>query len=102
MRFESVIAAGLVLWLASSLHEWKRTARFAPMADVAVGHGDKKHMMPFGGPHRGGAAGLQFAVIRVRAETYNPQLAIVRGDGDAINRGTGNMRRKQESQQTTE
>jgi len=29
MRFESVIAAALVLWLASSLHVWQRPVRFA-------------------------------------------------------------------------
>jgi hypothetical protein len=36
MRFESVIAAGLALWLASSLHMWQRPVRLALMAILLV------------------------------------------------------------------
>ena len=36
MRFESVIAGGLVLWLASSLHVWQRPARFALVSILMI------------------------------------------------------------------
>jgi hypothetical protein len=51
----------------------QRTARLAPMADVAIGDGDEFHLVSFGGPHRRGAAGLDFTVVRMGAEADDTQ-----------------------------
>jgi hypothetical protein len=56
----------------------QRAARFPPMADVSVGNGNEQNMMPFRGPHGSRAAGLEFAIVRVRTEADNAELAIVR------------------------
>jgi hypothetical protein len=46
------------------------------MPDVSIRYGDQLDVMPFGSPHRGDAAGLKFAIVRVRAKTNNPQLPV--------------------------
>ena len=43
--------------------------------------------MAQGGPARGGAGDLEFAVVGMRAEGDDAQLAVVGGHGDAGNRG---------------
>src|SRR5207245_8801198 len=56
----------------------QRSARFAPVTNVAVGDGDKFDMMSLGGPHGGRSARLQFAIVRMSAKTNDAQLAVVR------------------------
>ena len=68
--------------------EGEGAAGFAPVADVAVGHGHEEHVVAGGGPARGGAADLEFAIIRVRAEGDDAEFAVVGGrQGDAGDRG---------------
>ena len=57
--------------------EWP--ARLAPMADVAIGDRNKLDMMARGGPERGRAAGLNLAIIRMRAEADDAEFAVVCG-----------------------
>ena len=49
------------------------------MADVAIGDRDEFDAMSLGGPHRGHAADLQFAIVRMRAETNDIERGIVGG-----------------------
>ena len=67
----------------------ERAARLAPVADVAVGHGDEEHVMPELGPARGRAAGLNLAVVGMRAERDDAELAIGGRHLDARNVGAG-------------
>ena len=55
----------------------QRPAGLAPMADVAVGHGNKFDVMALARPQRADPAGLQFAIVRMRAETDDAQLAVI-------------------------
>jgi hypothetical protein len=59
--------------------EGQGSAGLEPVADVAVGDGDQLHVVSFGGPHRGDAADLDLAIIRVGAEADDAQLAVIRG-----------------------
>ena len=56
----------------------QRSARLAPMADVAVGHGHQFDMVSLGRPHRRDAADLDFAVVGMSAKADDPQLAVRR------------------------
>jgi len=47
------------------------------VANVAVGGGDEFHLVPKLGPHGGNPAGLEFAVVGMRAEDHDAQLAVV-------------------------
>jgi hypothetical protein len=67
----------------------QRPARFAPVADVTIRDGDEEHVMPLLRPQRGGAADLDLAIIRMRAEGNDAQLAVVRRHLDAGNLGEG-------------
>ena len=76
--------------------EW--AAGFAPVADIAVGHGDEEHVVAGGGPARGGAPELEFAVIGMGAEGDDAEFAVVGGrHRDAGNGGaeSGGEREKQ-------
>ncbi len=66
---------GLDLGLAAAR---QGAAGVAPVADVAVGHGDELDVVPLRPPQDGDAAGLQFAIVRMGPETEDAQLAVVR------------------------
>ena len=63
----------------------ERAAGFAPVADVAIGHGDQLDPMPLGRPQRRATARLDLAVIRMRAETDDAQFAVLGRHFDTVN-----------------
>src|SRR5687767_12522820 len=58
----------------------ERSASHLPVAYVAIGHGDKFHMVPLLGPQYRRAARFELRVVGMRPEHYDPQLAIIRRD----------------------
>src|SRR5206468_12636817 len=62
----------------------------APVADVAVGHGDELDLVSLGRPHRADARGLQLAIVRVRAEADDAKRFVGgNGNGSAQNNDGG-------------
>ena len=57
----------------------QRSAGHSPVADVAVGDRDELDVMAQRGPLGRHAAGLELAVVRMRAKADDPQLAVVLG-----------------------
>src|SRR5213078_4626825 len=56
----------------------QRTARLAPVSDIAVGDRDKLDLVPARRPERGDTAGLKLAIVRVGAKTDDAQRAVIR------------------------
>src|SRR4030095_16050751 len=67
---------GLVHFGLASLGQ--RAAGLAPMADVSVCYGDKKHVMPLFGPQGRSASCLNLAVVRENPEGSEAKFAIFR------------------------
>ena len=69
-------------------------AGFAPMADVAIGDGNEFHFVSLGGPERGRAAGLKFAIVRMSPEGDDAEFAVgVRSrNGGREGEGTNDQR----------
>src|SRR5262252_3846020 len=76
------------------------------MADVAVGDRDEFDVMAFRGPHRPRPADRQLAIVGVRAEGYDAQLAVVRlrpgGGLFKVDRESDGERRQERQRDATE
>ena len=53
------------------------SSSLALMAGVAVGHGDKSHVMPHGRPFGAYSGGAAVAIVRVRAEGDDVDLSLL-------------------------
>ena len=69
-------ARALLDFLVAALCQ--RSAGLLEVADVAVGHRDKLHLVPLGGPQRGHACGLELRVVGMRAKGDDAQRARLR------------------------
>src|SRR6267154_1968098 len=77
----------------------ERAARFPPMANVAVGHGDQFYVMSFCRPHSGNATRLNLAVVWMRPEANNPKFTVI-GRRRRGTQGRADCEEKERKQQT--
>ena len=69
---------------STSLRRCKRPASLAPMADVAIGDRDERMQMALRGPHRPSPADRKFAIVGMRAEGDDAQLAVAGEAGGGL------------------
>ena len=62
-------------------------ASLPPVADIAVRHRNKLHLVPLRSPHRRHTASLKLAIVGMRAETDDAQFAAIVGSGESGSEG---------------